>query len=176
MQQEKNRLTSYAMQAGLTLGIFWVFKYLFVIGAAEYPSLEFVNSFLSFFTPLLLLFYLVRYKHVLGTSKLKYWTGVKVGIMLFFFASIIESVIIIIHVMWIDTSYISFINEQTMELGQSLDFNESMMDELKSQSSYSPVIYVGRQLLSNVFIGFILSLMLTPLASRINIDIKNLKK
>ena len=176
MQKEKNSLIGYAMQAGLGLGGFWVFKYLFVIGASEYPSLDYVNSFLTFFTPLLLLLYLIRFRNTNADNKLKYWEGVRLGIVLFFFASIIEAVIVIIHVVWIDPSYISFVNQQTIELGKSLNFNDSMMDELKRQSSFSPIIFAFRQLMSNVFVGFLLSLMLTPLASKINIDIKRLNK
>ena len=174
MEKEKNSMISFAMQAGFGLGGFWVFKYLFVIGATSYPALGFVNSFLIFLTPLLLLFYLIQYKNISPDKKLNYWNGVKLSIVLFFFASIIESVIVIAHVVWIDPGYISIINQQTIELAQSLNLNESMMDELKRQSSLSPYIYAFRHLMSNVFIGFILSLFLSPFASKINIDIKKL--
>lgn len=174
MQNEKDNMISYAMQAGLGLGGFWIFKYLFVIGGSQYPTLNFVNSFLSFFTPLMLLFYLISFKNLSADNKLKYWSGVKLGVILFFFASIIESVAVIIHVVWVDPSYISMVNQQTVELAQSLGFTDSMMDELKKQSSFSPLVYAFRQLMSNVFFGFISSLILTPVASRINIDIKNL--
>ena len=176
MQKEKNNILSYAMQAGFGLGGFWIFKYLFVIGATQYSALEYVNSFLIFFTPLLLLFYLIRFKNVSVDNKLKYWTGVRLGILLFFFAAIIEAAIVILHVVWLDPSYISIVNEQTIELFQSLNFSESMMDELKRQSSFSPITYVFRQMMNNVAIGLILSLILTPLASKINIDVKDLNK
>ena len=176
MQKDNNSMISFAMQAGFGLGGFWIFKYLFIIGASQYPSLNYVNSFLSFFTPLLLLFYLIRFKNVNTDNKLKYWSGVKLGIMLFFFASIIESVIVIMHIAWIDPSYISIVNEQTIEVAQALNFNDTMMDELKRQSSFSPLLYAFRQILSNVFIGFILSILLMPVASRINIDSKIINK
>ena len=174
MEKEKNSMISFAMQAGFGLGGYWVFKYLFVIGATSYPALGYVNSFLIFITPLLLLFYLIQYKNISPDKKLNYWSGVKVGVVLFFFASIIESVIVIAHVVWIDPGYISIINQQTIELAQSLNLKESMMDELKRQSSLSPYIYAFRQLMSNVFIGFILSLLLTPIASKITLDIKKI--
>ena len=175
MQKEKNSVISFAMQAGFGLGGFWIFKHLFIIGATKYPSLEFVNGFLIFFTPLLLLFYLVQFKNTKTDNTLKYWEGVRFGITLFFFASIIESVIVFMHITMIDPSYISRVTQETIELAQSLNFNEAMMDELKRQSSLSPFTYVFRQIMSNVFIGFIFSLILSPLASRININIKRIK-
>ena len=164
------------MQAGFGLGGVWIFKYLFVIGATQYPSLGYVNSFLSFFTPLLLLSYLIKFKNTKSENKLKYWEGVRLGVTLFLFASIIESVIILLHITWIDTSYISRVTQQTIEFAQSLNFNDTMMKELKRQSSLSSFTYVIRQIMSNVSIGFIISLMLSPIAARINIDIKNLNK
>lgn len=176
MQQEKNNLLSFATQAGLGLGGFWIFKYLFVIGATQYPALEYVNLLLIFFTPLLLLFYMIRYKNLSSDNKLKYWTGIKLGILLFFFAAIIESSIVIVHIVWLDPSYISMINSQMIELLQSFDFSESIMDEFKRQISFSPITHVVRQIMNNVTSGLILSLMLTPIASRINIDVKNLDK
>lgn len=164
------------MQAGFGLGGFWVFKYLFIIGSTKYPTLEFVNGFLIFFTPLLLLFYLIQYKNSKADNRLKYWEGVRFGITLFFFASIIESVMVFIHVTNIDPTYISRVTEETIEMAQSLNFSDTMMEELKKQSSFSPFTYIFRQIMSNVFIGFILSLIISPLASRININIKTLNK
>ncbi len=164
------------MQAGFGLGGFWIFKYLFVIGASQYPSLEYVNGFLIFFTPLLLLFYLIKFKNTKPENNLKYWEGVRLGVTLFFFASIIESVAIFMHVTWIDPSYISKIAQQTIELAQSLDFNDTLMEELKRQSSLSPFTFIFRQIMSNVSFGFIFSLILTPVAARINIDTKKLNK
>ena len=61
MQENKHSISKFAMQAGFGLGGFWVFKYLFVIGATSYPALGYVNSFLIFITPLLLIFYLIQY-------------------------------------------------------------------------------------------------------------------
>lgn len=172
MQKNKNSIISFAMQAGLGLGGFWVFKYLFVMGATKYSSLQFVNGFLLFFTPLLLLFYLIQYKNRKADNKLKYWEGVGLGITLFFFAAIIESVIIFFHITSIDPAYISRVMEETIEMAKSLNFNDSMMEELHKQSSLSPFTYIIRQIMSNTFIGLLLSLMLSPLAARININVK----
>ena len=176
MQKEKNSVTSFAMQAGLGLGGFWVFKYIFIIAATQYPALGYINTFLSFLTPLLLLFYFIKFKNETDDNKLSYWKGVRLGIMIFLFASIIESVIVIVHVVWIDQTFISTINQQKIELAQALGFSDTLMEELKKQTSLSPFVFVINQILNNVFIGFILSLILSPVASRIDIKIKNINK
>lgn len=176
MQKERNSITSFAMQAGLGLGGFWVFKYIFIIAASQYPALAYVNTFLSFLTPLLLLFYLIKFKNETEDNKLDYWKGVRLGIMMFLFASIIESVIVIVHIVWIDPTFISTINEQKIEFAQSLGFSDSLMEELKKQNSFSPYVFVANQILNNVFIGFILSLILSPVASKIDVKTNHINK
>lgn len=180
MQKNKNSIFSFAMQAGFGLGGFWVFKYLFIMGAVKYPALGFVNGFLIFLTPLLLLFYTVNYKNSKSDNTLKYWEGVKFGVILFFFASIIESVIVLLHVVKIDPAYISKANQELIDttqlLVQSYNFDSSIVDEIKKQTSLSPAIYVFRWIMNNVFLGFILSLIISPIASRITILIKKTDK
>lgn len=176
MHKERISVTSFAMQAGLGLGGFWVFKYMFIIGASQYPALGLLNTFLGFLTPLLLLFYLIKFKNETDDNKLGYWKGVRVGIMIFLFASIIESVIVLVHIIMIDPTFISTINEQKIEFAQALGFNDTLMEELKNQTSFSPFVFVMNQILNNVFIGFILSLILTPVASKIDVRVKKINK
>ena len=64
MHKEKNSMVNFAMQAGLALGGFWVFKYIFIIASSQYPALGYVNTFLSIMTPVILLFYLIKIKEV----------------------------------------------------------------------------------------------------------------
>ena len=174
MQKEKNSSIQFAMQAGLGLGGFWLFKYIFIIASKQYPALGYVNPLLSFLTPLLLLFYLIKFKSDSVDNELKYWKGVRLGILLFFFASIVETVFVIPHIVWIDPTYIAMVNEQKIGFAQSLGFNDYIMEEFKKQISFSPFIYIYNLLLSNVFLGFMLSLILSPVASKISINIKNL--
>ena len=176
MQKEKNSMIRFAMHAGLGLGGFWVFKYIFIIASSQYHALGIVNTLLSFATPLLLFFYLIKFKSETADNKLKYWQGVRLGVVLFLFASIIESVIVTAHIVWIDQTYIATINEQKIELAQSLGFNDTIMDELKKQTSFSPFVFIFNQLINNLFIGFILSLILTPVASKVTINIKDLDR
>ena len=118
----------------------------------------------------------IKFKNETDDGKIAYWKGVRIGVMIFLFASIIESVIVIAHIMWIDPTFISVINDQKIELAQSLGFSDNLMEELKKQTSFSPFVFVINQILNNVFIGFILSLLITPVASKIDINIRNIDK
>src|SRR5690554_2402134 len=106
MQEDKSKLVNYAMNGGLFLGLFWVVKYLMVMGGGQSSALNVISSLLSFGTPLLLVYFLVTYKVKLPNNEMGFWHGVQFTILLFFFASILEAVIVFIHITWIDTTYI----------------------------------------------------------------------
>ena len=90
MQEDKSKLVNYAMNGGLFLGLFWVVKYLMVIGGGQSSVLNSISSLLSLGTPLLLVYFLVKYKVKLPNNEMGFWHGVQFSILLFFFASILE--------------------------------------------------------------------------------------
>ncbi len=63
MQEDKSQLMNYAMYGGVFLGLFWMFKYLFVMGSTRIPALNILGSFLSIGTPLILFYFLAKYKN-----------------------------------------------------------------------------------------------------------------
>lgn len=172
MQQKKDSIINFTMQSGLVLGIFWLFKYSLLIISKQFVPMGYIASFLSFVTPLFLLYYLLKYKNEVTGTNIRFWKGVKLGILLFFFASLIESVIVFMHIVWIDQTFISTINEQKLEMAQSLGFSDNIMQELRKQNSLSPFVFILNQILNNVFIGFLLSMIITPIVNRIKIMTK----
>ncbi|MFA6701891.1 MAG: DUF4199 domain-containing protein [Dysgonamonadaceae bacterium] len=161
MQEDKSHLLYFAMRYGILLGMFWIFKYLFIIGAKEMPLLMNVNSILSFGTLILLVYFLIRYK-----SKLKapigYWHCVSFSILIFFFAGIFEAIIVFIHTNWVDTAFIPDLYENALIIIKELGMN-SVFAEAENQPFPSPVYYTFNSLLSNVFIGLILGLAVSPI-------------
>ena len=61
MEENKSQLLEYTMRAGLLLGLFWSFKYLFTIFGMSHPALNGIGTLLSLGTPLLLFYFLVKY-------------------------------------------------------------------------------------------------------------------
>lgn len=163
MRQDKSNLLPYAMHAGIYLGLFWVFKYFFIIGANKLPALTFVDGVLKVGTLFLLFYFLQKYRLRQDEGKMSYWHGVQFGVMLFFFASILEACIAYVHIAFIDPSYITNLYDNLYELAEQLPFSEKMIDQLKEQSLPSYFSYIFNNIiLSNVFIGFILSLIIVP--------------
>jgi len=164
MKEDKSQLLNYAMYAGLSLGLFWVFKYLFVLIGMRYPALNFISSLLSIGTPILLFIFLVKYNKSIE-GQMSYWHGVQFSILLFFFASIFEAVIVFIHVKWIDPTFISNLFDSMIEMARTINMNKTLVTQLREQPLPTPFSYIfNNVIMLDVFLGLILSLFIVPLS------------
>lgn len=167
MEDNRNQLLNYAIYAGLFLGGFWVLKYILVIIGGNNNFIGIIVNLLSIGTPVLLFYYLIKYNESIQGNAMGYWHGVQFSILLFFFASILESVIVFIHVKWIDPVYISNLYESIIELAQTLEFNKAITAQIIEQPLPSAFSYViSNVILADVFLGLLLSLFIVPLAKR----------
>ncbi|MDD3788641.1 MAG: DUF4199 domain-containing protein [Petrimonas sp.] len=173
MQEDKSQLINFAMTGGFVLGGFWILKYLFVIGSVAYPFLNYVQSFLSIGTPILLFYFLVKYKNNIVKTEISFWHGVQFGIMLFFFASLLEAVIVIVHVIWIDPAFIANTYDNMLKMAESLPIDKKMLQMAKDQPLPTPFAYTFNMVMGNVLIGIILSLLIVPLATRFQVRNKD---
>lgn len=168
---------NYAMSSGLILGLFWVIKYVVVVGAEQIPFLRVFTAALMFVTPLLLLYFLVRYRTQETGGTLRFTHGLQFTIMLFFFASILEAVVVYIHITWIDTAFVGNMYAEMVAALKQLNFAGQMAETLGSEPIPSGLYYIiNHVVLTNVFAGMMLSLFLIPLSKRLNVRHFNLRK
>lgn len=166
-EENKGQLLEYAMQAGLLLGTFWVFKYLFVIFGANHPAINTVGSILSLGTPILLFYLLVKYNASRMNNLMRYWQGVRFSVLLFFFASILEAFVVFIHVRWIDPTFIANLYENMVELAQAFELSKTLTAQLADQPLPDPFSYIfSNVIMANVFLGLVLSLVVVPFVLR----------
>lgn len=167
MQEDKSRLISFAMSGGMYLGLFWLVKYLCVMGAGAVPALGSVNLFLSVGTPLILFYFLVKYRIEILDGTMRFGHGVQFSILLFFFASLLESTLVFAHVQWIDPSYIGNLYANMIEMAKTLPLDKTMVAAVENQPLPSPANYVfNNVVIADVFIGMLLSLALVPMSFR----------
>ncbi|MDO5523462.1 MAG: DUF4199 domain-containing protein [Bacteroidia bacterium] len=169
MQENKSQLINYAMHAGIFLGLFWILKYLFVIGSTRILALNLIGSFLAIGTPLILYYFLIKYKTSITGNKMGYWHGVRFGITLFFFASILEAVMVFIHITWIDPAFVGKLYENMIETVKTFNLSETLLSSFENQPLPTPVNYIfSNVILADVFVGLILSLFIVPIVLRFN--------
>lgn len=167
MKENKSHLINYTTQTSVILGVFWILKYLLVVLGSNNTALNLLGNLLSFGTPLILFYFLVRYNSEILKNKMKYWHGVQFSILLFFFASILEAMIVFIHVRWLDPTFISSLYNSLIELAQTLNISQALTTQLMEQPLPSSFSYVfNNVILADVFLGLILSLFIVPLAKK----------
>ncbi len=166
-EENKGQLLDYTMRAGLLLGFFWAFKYLFVIFGMHNPAISTIGSLLSLGTPMLLFHFLVKYNTGWMEHEMRYGQGVRFSILLFFFASILEALMVFIHVRWIDPAFIANLFEGLIELAGTMEISKALGAQLAEQPLPDPFSYIfSNVIMANVFLGLALSLLVVPLAKR----------
>lgn len=164
----KNQLFYYSIYASLILGVYWVIKYLIVILGKDFAVTGLIGNMLSIGTPIILLYFLVKYNQRHAENKMSFAHGIQFAILMFFFASILEAVVVFIHVNWIDPVFISNFYKSIIAVAESLNLNETLTTQLAEQPLPSSFSYVFNNIiLGDVFIGLLLSLVVVPLARRI---------
>jgi hypothetical protein len=166
-EENKSYLLEYTMQAGILLGLFWIFKYLFVILGGKYPGMNVIGTTLSVGTPVLLYYLLVRYNVGWMNRKMRFGHGVQFTILLFFFASILEALVVFIHIRWIDPTYIATLYDNMVEVAKALEVSKTLITRLAEQPLPNPFTYIfSNVIMADVFIGLLLSLLIVPLSIR----------
>ncbi len=162
-----SQLLNYVMHAGIILGLFWVFKYLFVIFGMKHPVMSAIGSMLSIGTPLLLFYLLVKYNTGQMDNKMRFGQGVQFSVLLFFFASILEALVVYIHIQWIDPAYITNLYESLMEMAKTIEIGKTLAVRMAEQPLPDPLSYIfSNVVMANVLLGLLLSLLIVPFALR----------
>ncbi len=173
-EENKGYLLEYTMQAGILLGLFWVFKYLFVILGGKYPGMNVIGTTLSIGTPVLLYYLLVRYNAGWMNREMRFGQGVQFTILLFFFASVLEALVVYIHIRWIDPAYLAHLYDSMIELAEALGASTAIVTKLAEQPLPDPFTYIfSNVIMADVFIGLLLSLLIVPLALRFTPRLNN---
>ncbi len=173
-EENKSYLLEYTMQAGILLGLFWVFKYLFVILGGKYPGMNVIGTTLSIGTPVLLYYLLVRYNAGWMNREMRFGQGVQFTILLFFFASVLEALVVYIHIRWIDPAYLAHLYDSMIELAEALGASTAIVTKLAEQPLPDPFTYIfSNVIMADVFIGLLLSLLIVPLALRFTPRLNN---
>lgn len=170
MSDKNNNILSAAMNYALPLGLFWVFRYLFIIGGNYSPVLVYISSILSIGTPIIYYILLSRYRDITLGGTVHYGQCILFSLLLFIFASIPESLIMSLHFLIINPEIVSEQNRIILELVgkmKLIDTDSIPYLEMKSfLSSYGALYYTGVNVISNTIIGFFLSLILGYLVSK----------
>ena len=152
---------------GLLLGGFWVVKYIFFILGTLLPAVDFISIVLTPVTLLLAYLFTKVYKIILG-GKVSFSSAWSFGVLLFFFASLIEALPQYVFFSYIASpEYMAGLTEQATLLVEKMGLVMSMEDEVINQiANLSPIQLTFQGIFANVFYGIILSIPVAALLCR----------
>lgn len=180
MAEKNTGMVASAMNYAIPLGLFWVFKYIFVILGDSYDRSLYIESLLSIFTPVIYYMLLCRYRDVNRHGRLDYGDAILFSLLLFMFASLFEVVIVCLHIYIINPATLSIYTQQLMESGSmeqtqkllsAFGMNgevdkETFENYMNFYASNIGVIFIISRVFVNFLLGLFLSLILGYFVSR----------
>ena len=179
MKTERKSLLVYGMEGGVWLGLYLIARFFCGVAGGYSPLFNTIAVVLFIITPVVLYRIMLQYhKHngyVSGFSLL--WM---MGIMLFFFASLISCIPEYIFYQYISPDYIANATSQSIKLIEEMGVIETQgtVDELRQMlednALLTPMQMVMSSMWGNVFFGSLLSIVVAPFVLR-NKNTKNNK-
>ena len=158
------------MEAGAYMGLYFVVKFIFAVLSLNYPFCNVVSTIMLLFVPLVVFFMMRRFSNQNegGSYFSQLWM---MGILLFFFASLISGLAQYIYYVYINPEYIKSQLSAAVTLLESLNMTsdpsllEAVKTGLEQGNIPSPMAVVIQQMWVNVFFGSLLSAVMAWLVS-----------
>jgi|GEM_PF-689296 len=171
MGDKNTGMVASAMNYAIPLGLFWIFKYIFIILGDHYDRSLYIESLLTIFTPVIYYIILCRYRDVNKGGKLDYGDAILFSILLFLFASLFELVIVCLHIYIINPSILSMYVQHIKDAG-TMEQTQRLLSLFGMSGEVDPKAYdnymdfyasnIGTILImSRIFTNFILGLFLS---------------
>lgn len=171
VNSNRKSLLVYAMEGGVWMGLYLVIRFFCGVASIYSPMLNALAMLLYIGTPFVLYRILLQYHKsndgVSGFALL--WM---MGIMLFFFASLICSVPEYIFYQYISPDYIANATSQSLKLIEEMGLIEGgetlneMRNMLEGEALLTPMQMIMSSMWANVFVGSLLSIIVAPFVTR----------
>lgn len=133
---EKNNtqkgIVQFAMEAGAYMGLYFVVKFIFAVLSLNYPFCNVVSTIMLLFVPLVVFFMMRKFSNQNegGSYFSQLWM---MGILLFFFASLISGLAQYIYYVYINPEYIKSQLSAAVTLLESLNMTSdpSLLEAVK---------------------------------------------
>jgi len=161
IKEKSTSLLRYAMHYGAILGLFWMFKYLFRIGAG-FSDHVFIYVFYVLNVGTFLLIYIFTFKFKESdTEKPRGILGCILFVVLIcFFASFFEAAIMYAHFKFIDPGYFLKMTAPYIDMVGSMPSLSPADKELLEGIFSNKLVYIVSGFIGNTFLGLMLGLLM----------------
>jgi len=168
MTENKSLLMKSAMTYGLSMGIYWIIKYIFFIFGFSIPVLSFIYWAFTLAVPFIAYYLTRRYKKDIG-GQIGFFHAWQFGVLLYFFAAVIVALIHYIFYQYIaPPDLLSNSVSQIVDMLKSSGVESGTVIDTFSQLKISPIQMAIQGIFNNVFYGVILSIPVAALLCQNN--------
>lgn len=156
-------LQEHAMRFGTYMGLFWIFKFIFLPTGFSVPSFHLLFLALTAFVPVLGFLYIRRYRDMYCGGTIPFLKAFFFTVLMYLFASLLTAVAHYIYFRFIDNGYLinAYITQlESMKTSVSDEMKttiEQFVDTLGVISSLSPLEFTFQLLSQNFFCGLLLA-------------------
>ena len=164
MNENKSLLVRSSATFGLFMGIYWMIKYIFFILGLSSEMMNTIYWGLTLAVPMIAYRFTQRYRLMIG-GKIGFFHAWQFGVLLYFFAALIVSLIHYIFYRYIaPPDLLSTAMNQTIELLKQSNATEEMVESI-SNVRLTPIQMAIQGILNNVFYGVLFSLPVALIVS-----------
>lgn len=162
MEKENVSITKAAMHYGALLGIFWLFKYLFLIGSGFSDHVFiYIYYLLNVGTFLLIYISFMKYRFSDSENPKSKIECILFTVMACFFASFFEGLIMYAHYQFIHPQFfVEKVAAPVIRMMNALPYPDDVKTMFVSDFAYNKGLYIFSQALSNMIIGLVLALFI----------------
>jgi hypothetical protein len=154
---DSSMLMKYSSTYGFYFGLYWVFKYIFLILGYKIPSLFLVYYALSIAVPFIAYSLTKRYRSDIG-GGISFSHAWRFGTMLYFFAALIVSVPqFIFYRFLVPENFLSDSMLEIVKLLEEMKLDEQILESIR-EINITPIHLVIQGIFNNIFYGLILSI------------------
>ena len=157
-------LQEYAMRFGTYMGLFWIFKFIFLPIGFTIPLLQLLFILMTIFVPVLGCIYARRYRNQYREGYISFTQAFGFSFLMYLFASILTALAHYIYFRFIDQGYlINTYLDQLESIKDSVSGDmqpsiEQLISSFDVISSLTPLQLTFQLLSQNFFYGILLSL------------------
>lgn len=169
--EEQKSIVQFAMEWGVYMGLYFVVKFVFEVCSMNSFFCNAVSLLMLLCIPVVL-YYAMRKYDVMSGLKAYFAQLWMMGIMLFFFASLICSVAEFVFYQYINPGYVAELFDRALAL---IKESEMLSDTISLEDMHkaigagvlpTPLQMVMQSIWSNVFFGSLLSMIVAPFVLR----------
>lgn len=165
-------LQEHAMRFGTAMGLFWIFKFIFLPLGFKIPFLQLLFVILTCYVPILGYRYTRTYRDKYCDGQISFIKAYAFTIFMYFFAALLTAVGHLIYFNYIDNGFIADTYLSQLELlksnvtGDMENSVEQLIETFNLIADMSPIQLTLQLIFQNIFYGSLLALPTALIAAR----------